>query len=189
MRQIFLNYAAYTISISSEISIQLSENSSQEVPSSPTLKRAKNSFSDLHSPFYSEAEDNRTYQVSIDHEWEEAPVDIAVPKVTVKRIRKPDPPLTCISTKHQVRLLGCMVNYILFCIGKHFSIFTITSWSRANKNGTNLYVFLYSLVSRTYRSPLTSVMLILAQPMPCSIFYLMKNKTFTVFVYISCKSH
>ena len=71
--------------------MQLSENSSpQEVPSSPVFKRARNSFSDLNPPFYTEQEDNHSYEVSINHDWEEAPVDVSVPKVTVKRIRKPN---------------------------------------------------------------------------------------------------
>ena len=90
----------------SSIDIQLSENSSpQEVPSSPILKRARHSFSDLNPPFYSEVEDNHTHQVSIDHDWEEVPVDVAVPKVTVKRIRNPNPPFGT-TTEHQVRLAG-----------------------------------------------------------------------------------
>lgn len=72
--------------------MRLAENSSpQEVPSSPVLKRAKN-FSNLDPPFYTEVEDDHTYQVSIDHDWEEAPVDVAVPMVTVKWIRKPNFP-------------------------------------------------------------------------------------------------
>lgn len=71
--------------------MQLLENSSpQEVPSSPVLKRARNSFSDLNPPFYTEQEGNHSYEVSINHDWEEAPVDVSVPKVTVKRIRKPN---------------------------------------------------------------------------------------------------
>ena len=82
--------------------MQLSENSlSQEVPSSPVLKKAMNSFSDLDPPFYTETDHNHTYQVSIDHDWEEAPVDVSVPKVTVKRIRKPN--FTRVTSTHQVK--------------------------------------------------------------------------------------
>lgn len=43
--------------------------------------------------------------MSIDHDWEEAPVDVAVPKVTVKRIRKPNPSFTDINTEHQVGVI------------------------------------------------------------------------------------
>lgn len=90
----------------SSIDMQLSENTSpQEVPSSPVFKKARNSFSDLNPPFYTETEDNHTYHVSIDHDWEEAPVDVSVPKVTVKRIRKPSHSFTSVTSTHQVRLL------------------------------------------------------------------------------------
>lgn len=59
--------------------------SAQEVPSSPELKRARNL-----SPFFlrpQTVQDN-FYEVSIEHEWEEAPVDVVVPKVTVRRRKK-----------------------------------------------------------------------------------------------------
>jgi len=99
----------YTSSEISSTNLQLSENTSpQEVPSSPVLKRARNSLSDLNSPFYTEAEDDCIYQVSIDHDWEEAPVNVAVPKVTVKRIL----PATGMASKHKVRLAGCTIDYM-----------------------------------------------------------------------------
>jgi len=54
--------------------------STQEVPSSPELKRARNS-----SPFFTH---DNFYEVSVEHDWEEAPVDVVVPRVTVRRKRK-----------------------------------------------------------------------------------------------------
>lgn len=100
-------------SISSELSsidLQLSETSlPQEVPSSPVLKRPRNSFTNLNPPFYAAVEDGLSYRVSIDHDWEETPVDVSVPKVTVKRIRKPNLPFTGITSKPQVRHVGHLV--------------------------------------------------------------------------------
>ena len=59
--------------------------STQEVPSSPELKRARNL-----SPFFPQPQkvQDNFYEVSIEHEWEEAPVDVAVPIVTVRRRKK-----------------------------------------------------------------------------------------------------
>lgn len=103
--RLFYEILFYISSKLSSIDTQPPENSSpQEVPSSPILKRARNTFSDLNPPFYTE-DNHTTYQVSIDHDWEEAPVDIAVPKVTVKRIRKPNPSFTDINTEHQVGVI------------------------------------------------------------------------------------
>ncbi|XP_065909120.1 uncharacterized protein [Dysidea avara] len=66
---------------------QLTEEyySTQEVPSSPELKRSRNL-----SPFFTQPQTlhDNFYEVSIEHEWEEAPVDVAVPKVTVRRRKK-----------------------------------------------------------------------------------------------------
>lgn len=106
-----------TILNSSEISsidLQLSENTSpQEVPSSPVLKRAKNSLSDLNSPFYTKVENDCIYQVSIDHDWEETPVNVVVPKVTVKRIL----PSTGMTSKHKVRFVRYTIGYVyIFCL-------------------------------------------------------------------------
>ena len=81
------------------------------MPSSPVLKRDRNNFSDyLNPPFYTEVEDDHTYQVSINHDWEEVPVDVAVPKVTVKRIRKPNLCSTSsVTSELQVTILvGCV---------------------------------------------------------------------------------
>lgn len=79
------------------------------MPSSPVLKRARNSFTDINSPFYTEVADCN-YQVFIDHVWdEEGPVDITVPKVTVKRMRKPNLPFIGATSKQQkVTYAGCI---------------------------------------------------------------------------------
>jgi len=72
---------------------QLTEEycSTQEVPSSPELKKARNL-----SPLFLQPQDDNLnfYEVSIEHEWEEAPVDVVVPKVTVRRRKKSQPSST-----------------------------------------------------------------------------------------------
>ena len=132
-------------SVSSEIlsvDMQLSENPSpQEVPSSPTLKRARNSFSNFSPPFYIAVEDNYTYRVSIDHEWEEAPVDVVVPKVTVKQVRKASLPFTEMTSKHQVRYISCILCMQFLC-RKVFNFYNYALKQSKQKWCNFVYLFL-----------------------------------------------
>ena len=87
-------YSSHDVSMDSQLTEEY--YSTQEVPSSPELKRSRNL-----SPFFTQPQTlhDNFYEVSIEHEWEEAPVDVAVPKVTVRRRKKSQ----STNTNNQVR--------------------------------------------------------------------------------------